>query len=315
MTATNDDLATARLLLNCLGVDPAGLLGQEPADTRVPDLRPMPTIGQWIPVVTKLVSPSTARSYGSYWNKAGATGGWIPSPPPNSKQKPNKPELPRSCVATPAAAATLPRTSLPLCVVSTNTSSTTVMSTSATTRQPASPNRAAMPAPGGRFPATGSASSTTSSPAPATTPSWTPSDPRAPRRNCVPARSPCAPATSIAPSARSSRAVPAREPVPPAWAAGRRCRTGCTFPQRPPSRWQSPSSLDAGGEQRECRVLDRRQHLGEERRTRGVDDLVLGAKRLSAGRAGPLRYGRAARGLARPGIRLGFRRFSIALRT
>jgi integrase/recombinase XerC len=32
----------------------------------------MPTIGEWIPVVADLVSPSTASSYGSYWKKAEA---------------------------------------------------------------------------------------------------------------------------------------------------------------------------------------------------------------------------------------------------
>ncbi|WP_328452752.1 tyrosine-type recombinase/integrase [Amycolatopsis sp. NBC_00438] len=74
--ATPQDLEAARLLLSRLGVDPADLVSGARADDDVlPDKRPMPTIREWIPVVAGLVSPSTAASYGSYWNKAEAQWG------------------------------------------------------------------------------------------------------------------------------------------------------------------------------------------------------------------------------------------------
>ncbi|WP_432854890.1 tyrosine-type recombinase/integrase [Amycolatopsis sp. CA-161197] len=77
--ATPQDLEAARLLLSRLGVDPADLISagrQEPGSATVgKDERPMPTIREWIPVVAGLVSPSTAASYGSYWNKAEAAWG------------------------------------------------------------------------------------------------------------------------------------------------------------------------------------------------------------------------------------------------
>jgi integrase len=69
-TTTNPaDLEAARLLLSRLGVNPADLL-HEPAENG--DREPVPTINEWIPIVSGLVSPSTAASYGSYWNKAAA---------------------------------------------------------------------------------------------------------------------------------------------------------------------------------------------------------------------------------------------------
>ncbi|WP_007023864.1 hypothetical protein [Saccharomonospora iraqiensis] len=52
------DLEAARLLLARLGVNPADLL----TDTTGSTERPVPTVGEWIPVVTGLVSPSTAEN-------------------------------------------------------------------------------------------------------------------------------------------------------------------------------------------------------------------------------------------------------------
>lgn len=65
-SVTRQDLEAARLLLSRLGVDPADLVAATSADS-APDGGPLPTIGEWIPVVAGLVSPSTAASYGSYW--------------------------------------------------------------------------------------------------------------------------------------------------------------------------------------------------------------------------------------------------------
>jgi len=60
---SQDDLNTARLLLERLGVTPDDLLGQ-PAD------RPsVPTFAEYIPTVSTLVSDSTRRVYGTYWNR------------------------------------------------------------------------------------------------------------------------------------------------------------------------------------------------------------------------------------------------------
>jgi integrase/recombinase XerC len=73
--ATPQDLEAARLLLSRLGVDPADLVSDSGTENTTPDQRPMPTIREWIPVVAGLVSPSTASSYGSYWNKAEAKWG------------------------------------------------------------------------------------------------------------------------------------------------------------------------------------------------------------------------------------------------
>ncbi|MDI5979849.1 tyrosine-type recombinase/integrase [Amycolatopsis magusensis] len=74
MTATTQDLDAARLLLSRLGVDPADLVdgSRDSTDDQRP---PMPTIGEWIPIVAGLVMPTTASSYGSYWKKAEAAWG------------------------------------------------------------------------------------------------------------------------------------------------------------------------------------------------------------------------------------------------
>ncbi|QYN18810.1 hypothetical protein [Amycolatopsis sp. DSM 110486] len=69
------ELEAARLLLARLGVDPTDLITTEPAPDTKENQRPIPTISEWIPVVASLVSPSTAASYGSYWNKAEAQWG------------------------------------------------------------------------------------------------------------------------------------------------------------------------------------------------------------------------------------------------
>ncbi|EMD26081.1 hypothetical protein [Amycolatopsis azurea] len=71
-SASPQDLETARLLLNRLGVDPAELLATSAPEDGPSQRRPMPTIREWIPVVAALLSPSTAASYGSYWAKAEA---------------------------------------------------------------------------------------------------------------------------------------------------------------------------------------------------------------------------------------------------
>ncbi|HEY2042659.1 MAG TPA: hypothetical protein VGH11_08285 [Jatrophihabitans sp.] len=67
-TATTAELDAARLLLAKMGIDPHDLLA--PA-TEPPGSSPSraPMLAVWIPVVAGLVSPSTARSYGSYWKK------------------------------------------------------------------------------------------------------------------------------------------------------------------------------------------------------------------------------------------------------
>ncbi|EME52258.1 tyrosine-type recombinase/integrase [Amycolatopsis decaplanina] len=74
-SASPQDLETARLLLNRLGVDPAELLTASAPEDGPSRQRPMPTIREWIPVVAALLSPSTAASYGSYWAKAEAVWG------------------------------------------------------------------------------------------------------------------------------------------------------------------------------------------------------------------------------------------------
>lgn len=78
MTATTQDLEAARLLLSRLGVEPADLIGDAPAGSTDDERPPTPTLGEWIPVVAGLVSPSTASSYGSYWKKAEARWGERP---------------------------------------------------------------------------------------------------------------------------------------------------------------------------------------------------------------------------------------------
>ncbi|MEU3768651.1 site-specific integrase [Amycolatopsis keratiniphila] len=74
-SASSQDLETARLLLDRLGVDPAELLTTPSPEDGLSQRRPMPTIREWIPVVAALLSPSTAASYGSYWAKAEAVWG------------------------------------------------------------------------------------------------------------------------------------------------------------------------------------------------------------------------------------------------
>jgi integrase len=68
-TATTAELDAARLLLAKMGIDPIDLVGPatEPPAGSTPQA---PMLEAWIPVVARLVSPSTARSYGSYWKKA-----------------------------------------------------------------------------------------------------------------------------------------------------------------------------------------------------------------------------------------------------
>lgn len=70
-SANPADIEAARMLLSRLGVSPADLLDDAPAKDATAG-EPIPTISEWIFVVTDLVSPSTAASYGSYWNKAAA---------------------------------------------------------------------------------------------------------------------------------------------------------------------------------------------------------------------------------------------------
>ncbi|KFZ80858.1 integrase [Amycolatopsis sp. MJM2582] len=74
-SASPQDLETARLLLDRLGVDPAELLTTTATEDGQSRRRPMPTIREWIPVVAALLSRSTAASYGSYWAKAEAVWG------------------------------------------------------------------------------------------------------------------------------------------------------------------------------------------------------------------------------------------------
>lgn len=57
------DLDAARLLLERLGVTPADLAAA-PVDRP-----PIPTFGEYIPVVSDVVSDGTRRVYGSYWNR------------------------------------------------------------------------------------------------------------------------------------------------------------------------------------------------------------------------------------------------------
>jgi integrase/recombinase XerC len=62
--ATDRELvAAARMMLQRMGVDPNDLM-TDPADQP-----PAPTFDAYIPQVEKAVSPSTAKTYGSYWNR------------------------------------------------------------------------------------------------------------------------------------------------------------------------------------------------------------------------------------------------------
>lgn len=63
MTASPMELDAARPLLSKMGIAPADLL----AETE--EQRTVPTFSEYIPQVSRAVSPSTARSYGSYWRR------------------------------------------------------------------------------------------------------------------------------------------------------------------------------------------------------------------------------------------------------
>lgn len=58
------DLETARLLLSRLNITPEELVNAAPARP------PAPTFAEYVPAVTKAVSPGTRRTYGPYWNYA-----------------------------------------------------------------------------------------------------------------------------------------------------------------------------------------------------------------------------------------------------
>jgi len=63
MTASPMELDAARLLLSKMGIAPADLLAETEEE------RTVPTFSEYIPQVSRAVSPSTARSYGSYWRR------------------------------------------------------------------------------------------------------------------------------------------------------------------------------------------------------------------------------------------------------
>jgi len=69
MTAAHTDLDLARQLLAKMGIAPADLAEEPPPRPAVP------TFAEYIPIVAKSVSPTTARSYGSYWARAEAAWG------------------------------------------------------------------------------------------------------------------------------------------------------------------------------------------------------------------------------------------------
>jgi integrase/recombinase XerC len=62
-------VAAARMMLQRMGVDPADLM-TDPADRP-----PVPTFEDYIPEVEKAVSPGTAKTYNSYWNRIRAKWG------------------------------------------------------------------------------------------------------------------------------------------------------------------------------------------------------------------------------------------------
>ncbi|MTD59086.1 site-specific integrase, partial [Amycolatopsis sp. RM579] len=74
-SGTPAELDAARLVLARMGVDPADLITHQTGATPA---RPMPTLSEWIEKVKTLVSPGTARTYGSYWTKAEAAWGSLP---------------------------------------------------------------------------------------------------------------------------------------------------------------------------------------------------------------------------------------------
>jgi integrase/recombinase XerC len=61
--ADRELVAAARMLLARMNVDPADLM-TDPADRP-----PVPTFDEYIPQVEDAVSPGTAKTYGSYWNR------------------------------------------------------------------------------------------------------------------------------------------------------------------------------------------------------------------------------------------------------
>jgi integrase/recombinase XerC len=61
--ADRELVAAARMLLQRMNVDPADLM-TDPADRP-----PVPTFDEYIPQVEGAVSPGTAKTYGSYWNR------------------------------------------------------------------------------------------------------------------------------------------------------------------------------------------------------------------------------------------------------
>jgi integrase/recombinase XerC len=63
VTPSASDLDAARLLLSRLGVSPADLLAA--SEQRAP----VPTFGEYIPLVAAAVGEGTRRVYGSYWNR------------------------------------------------------------------------------------------------------------------------------------------------------------------------------------------------------------------------------------------------------
>jgi integrase len=66
--ATAAELDAARLLLAKMGITPSDLVAEsDSSDETAPEV---PTLEVWVPKVAGLLSPTTARSYGSYWNKA-----------------------------------------------------------------------------------------------------------------------------------------------------------------------------------------------------------------------------------------------------
>jgi integrase len=68
-TADRELMAAARMMLQRMGVDPADLM------TNPADRPPVPTFDAYIPEVEKAVSPGTAKTYGSYWNRIRAKWG------------------------------------------------------------------------------------------------------------------------------------------------------------------------------------------------------------------------------------------------
>jgi integrase/recombinase XerC len=77
----------AMLLLDKLGISPADL-------TAVPRDRPeLPTIADYVPVVSTAVTDGTRKAYGSYWNRVVEHWGGHGTPPwPGTCPHPRKPD-------------------------------------------------------------------------------------------------------------------------------------------------------------------------------------------------------------------------------